>query len=372
MVSSNVFILNSEELFNEIEITGANNQTIYARSRGQIQLESNNTGYCIHISDVLVVPEIQFNLLSFNQLMKCGVELHTTENELHLIHEGNFLGKAKSENGVFVLDLESPKTSGDNQHIIVLDPTGHPSPLTWSHLEETDYQQPGLDGTFRALAVPVASTTNPADTGPQAVEEGEEITSKTANTEVEGWVQAICPRVQQPTGWNTAEGWDAMDARWVMENTKLGEAIAAKTGWGNITEGPAEEEEEEEPEVTEEASEAEEEESLTKYGPHLISITTDERDYLRVQTRGAAIGNTDFEEGEVKQLEDCRQRVTTTPPEGPLELPVTIDTSTIDDTSGKYHGARIETLHAAAVQVLVPEEPADEVGKETAEKILAR
>ncbi|CAI7777180.1 unnamed protein product [Closterium sp. NIES-54] len=288
MVSSSVFILNCEELFNEVEITVANSHTIYARSRGQIQLESHDTGYCIHISDVLVVPELQYNLLTLDQLMKCGVAVQTIENELHLIYD-EIIGKATTEGGVFVLDFESPNTSGDNQHIIVLDPPGHPSPPTWSHPEETNYQRRGHDGTFRALAVPVASTTNPADTRPQAVEEGEEITSETivattetANTEVGGWARAIWPRVQQPTGWNIAEGWnttqgwDAVDVRWIMENTSLGEAIAAETGWGNITKGPTAEEAEEteaaeEPEVTEEAPEAEEEESLS---PHLIPITT--------------------------------------------------------------------------------------------------
>ncbi|CAI7795007.1 unnamed protein product [Closterium sp. NIES-54] len=179
MVSSDVFILNRERLFNEVEITVANSQTIYARSRGQIQLESHDTGYCIHISDVLIVPELRYNLLSLHQLMKCGVSLQTTENEMHLIYDGIFIGKATSVEGVFVLDFESPKISGDNEHILVLDPPGHPSPPRWSHPEETDCHQPGLDGTFRALAVPVASTTNPTDTGPQAVEEGEETTSET-------------------------------------------------------------------------------------------------------------------------------------------------------------------------------------------------
>ncbi|CAI7848549.1 unnamed protein product [Closterium sp. NIES-54] len=86
-----------------------------------------------------------------------------------------------------------------------------------------------------------------------------------------------------------------MDVRWVTENTALGEAVAAETGLGNIAEGPAAEGEEateaaEELEVIEEAPEAEEEESLTEYGPHLIPITTDGRDYLRIETRGAAIG----------------------------------------------------------------------------------
>ncbi|CAI7783215.1 unnamed protein product [Closterium sp. NIES-53] len=98
---------------------------------------------------------------------------------MHLIYDGIFIGKATSVEGVFVLDFESPKISGDNEHILVLDPPGHPSPPRWSHPEETDCHQPGLDGTFRALAVPVASSTNPTDTGPQAVEEGEETTSET-------------------------------------------------------------------------------------------------------------------------------------------------------------------------------------------------
>ncbi|CAI7924314.1 unnamed protein product [Closterium sp. NIES-54] len=73
MVSSSIFILNNEELFNKVEITVANIQTIHARSRGQIQLESHDTGYSIHISDVLVVPKLQYNLLSLDQLMKRDV-----------------------------------------------------------------------------------------------------------------------------------------------------------------------------------------------------------------------------------------------------------------------------------------------------------
>ncbi|CAI7910501.1 unnamed protein product [Closterium sp. NIES-54] len=135
----------------------------------------------------------------------------------------------------------------------------------------------------------------------------------------------------------------SVDVRLVMENTKLGDAVAAETGLRSVARVPAveEAEEAEEPEVTEEAPEAEEEEeSLTEYGPHLIPITTDGRDFLRVETRGAAIGDTDFKEGEVTQPEDRRQQIIPTPHEGPLELPMTIDT-TIEDTGGAYHGATL-------------------------------
>ncbi|CAI7903181.1 unnamed protein product [Closterium sp. NIES-53] len=369
MVSSDVFILSRERLFNEVEITVANNQTIYARSRGQVQLESHDTSYCIHISDVLIVPELRYNLLSLHQLMKCGVGLQTTKDEMHLIYNGIFIGKATIVECVFVLDFESPRTSGDNEHILVLDPPGHPSPPRWSHPEETDYQQPGLDGTFRALAVSVASTTNPAETGPQAVEEGEEITSETAVKTTEPTsTQTFWPPVERPTGWNTTEGWDAVDMRRIMENTALGEAIAAETGWGNIANVPIEEAAEE-PEITEEAPEAEEEESLTEYGPHLLPITTDGRNYLRLETRGVAIGDTIFEEEEIAQPEDPHARTAPPHPEKPLKLPVSMDTVTIGDTSGTYHGV---TIQAAAVQFTMPNEPADETRQETTEEILAR
>ncbi|CAI5460368.1 unnamed protein product [Closterium sp. Yama58-4] len=261
--------------------------------------------------------------------------------------------------GVFVLDFESPTTSSDNEHILVLDLPSHPSPPRWSHPEETDYQRPGLDDTFRALAVPLASTTNPAHTGLQAVEEGEEGTSETAVATTKATdkkiAQPIWPPAPQPTGWNTTEGWDAVDVRWVMENTVLGEAIAAETRWGNVAGEavaaetrrgnvvgePAAEElgTVEIPEVNEEAPEAEEEESLTEYGPHLIPIMTDSRDYLRLETRGVAIGNADSEE--VMLPEYRHSQTTSTTPEGPPELPVTIDTIIIGDTSGTYNGATL-------------------------------
>ncbi|CAI7799941.1 unnamed protein product [Closterium sp. NIES-54] len=352
MVSSDVFILNRDRLFNEVEITVANNQTIYARSRGQVQMESHDTSYCIHISDVLIVPKLRYNLLSLHQLMKCGVGMQTTEDEMHLIYNGIFIGKATSVEGVFVLDFESPRTSGDNEHILVLDPPGHP-----------------LDGTFRALAVPVASTTNPAETGPQAVEEGEEITSETAVETTEPTsTQIFWPSVERPTGWNTTKGWDAVDMRRIMENTAMGEAIAAETGWGNIA-NVLIEEAAEEPKITEEAPEAEEEESLMEYGPHLLPITTDGRNYFRLETRGVAIGDTIFEEEEIAQHEDRHARTAPPHPEKPLKLPVTMDTVTVGDTSGTYHGV---TIQAAALQVTMTDEPADETRQETTEEILAR
>ncbi|CAI7870262.1 unnamed protein product [Closterium sp. NIES-54] len=288
---------------------------------------------------------------------------------MHLIYNGIFIGKATSVEGIFVLDFESPRTSGNNEHILVLDPPGHPSPPRWSHPEETDYQQPGLDSTFRALAVPVASTTNPAETGPQVVEEGEEITSETAVETTEPTsTQTFWPPAERPTGWNTTKGWDAVDMRRIMENTALGEAIAAKTGWGNIANVPIEEAAEE-PEITEEAPEAEEEESLTEYGPHLLLITTDGRNYLRLETRGVAIGDTIFEEEEIVQPEDRHTRTAPPHPEKPLKLPVTMDTVTIGDTSGTYHGV---TIQVAAIQVTMPDEPADETRQETTKEILAR
>ncbi|CAI7758147.1 unnamed protein product [Closterium sp. NIES-53] len=94
-----------------------------------------------------------------------------------------------------------------------------------------------------------------------------------------------------------------------------------------------------------------------------------QKDYLCIKTRGVAIGDTDFEEGEITQPEDRRPRVSPPPPEGPVELPMMINTSTIGDSSGTYHGA---TLQAAAVQVTVHDEPAEQIGKETTETILAR
>ncbi|CAI7930229.1 unnamed protein product [Closterium sp. NIES-54] len=153
-----------------------------------------------------------------------------------------------------------------------------------------------------------------------------------------------------------------------MENTAMGEAIAAKTGWGNIANIPIEEAAEE-PEITEEAPEAEEEESLTEYGPHLLPIMTDSRNYLRLETRGVAISDTIFEEEEIVQPEDRHARTVPPHPEKPLKLPVTMDTVTIGDTSGMYHGV---TIQAAAVQVTMPDEPADETRQETMEEILAR
>ncbi|CAI7810967.1 unnamed protein product [Closterium sp. NIES-54] len=153
-----------------------------------------------------------------------------------------------------------------------------------------------------------------------------------------------------------------------MENTVMGEAIAAKTGWGNIANVPIEEAAEE-PEITEEAPEAEEEESLTEYGPHLLPIMTDSRNYLRLETRGVAISDTIFEEEEIVQPEDRHARTAPPHPEKPLKLPVTMDTVTIGDTSGMYHGV---TIQVAAVQVTMPDEPADETRQETMEEILAR
>ncbi|CAI7930818.1 unnamed protein product [Closterium sp. NIES-54] len=349
MVSSSIFILNSEELFNEVEITIINSLTIYARSRGQIQLESYDTGYCIHISDVLVVPELQYKLLSLDQLMKCGVVLQTTENELHLIHDGNFIGKATSEGGVFVLDFESPKTSGDNQHIIVLDPPGHPSPPTWSHPKETDYNGRAL--MEPSVLLPFLSPR------PRTLRTQERKRWKKENKSY--LKRQPRQRKRQPLKSENFRGQFGL----AFSNLLAGTPPRAGTPWTSAEswriprwEKPMQ-------------LKLDGETSPKDLQQRKQKQEKNQKDYLRIETRGVAIGDTDFEEGEITQPEDRRPRVSPPPPEGPVELPMKINTSTIGDSSGTYHGA---TLQAVAVQVTMHDEPAEQIGNETTETILAR
>ncbi|CAI7811839.1 unnamed protein product [Closterium sp. NIES-53] len=189
MVGSPKFISESKHMRRPCKITAASNNRLKAYEIGEIYLEAEDIHLTIHIEDVLVVPNLQYNLLSSAQLMRCGVDIRRNceDNTFELFYKNTYIGKAVDDNGVFVLNLTAEGTTGDSERTLLLKTTPTEAP-TWSHLDEMDLERPASDGLLRLRAVPTASTSNPGDTGPATMEEDENNRgSATAEADIGGW-----------------------------------------------------------------------------------------------------------------------------------------------------------------------------------------
>ncbi|CAI7856325.1 unnamed protein product [Closterium sp. NIES-54] len=85
----------------------------------------------LHLNEVLLVPRLGFNLMSYAQLMKNGITLLGEPGKFTLKYGEKKLGTAVEQNCVFVLNFIPERTTADSDNILSLGP--------WEHRDDIDY-----------------------------------------------------------------------------------------------------------------------------------------------------------------------------------------------------------------------------------------
>ncbi|CAI7915287.1 unnamed protein product [Closterium sp. NIES-53] len=181
MVGSKRFISTARPIPQPIVVAVANNQQIKARSCGIVVLKAHDSDIHVTLNDVLIVRDLRYNLMSYEQLSNSGV-LMTTDPKTRCIRmhwkdysrpatKPRYIEKARADNDVYVLDFDIPDCCADSgdpinlQPQLIIDPhaLAHPDGCPWdkhhAHRREIDLHAPGLDGLCRNYRTPTASTT---------------------------------------------------------------------------------------------------------------------------------------------------------------------------------------------------------------------
>ncbi|CAI7849319.1 unnamed protein product [Closterium sp. NIES-53] len=129
MVGSTRYISNAVSTPTVTYVTVANNTRLRASAQGIVVLKARGSRTHITLSDVLIVHNLCFNLLSAAQLMDCRVDLSTDPETRDILLHYTMPNKTRkqiervhSENGVYILDFSTPDFSGDSQELIDLVP----------------------------------------------------------------------------------------------------------------------------------------------------------------------------------------------------------------------------------------------------------
>ncbi|CAI7861733.1 unnamed protein product [Closterium sp. NIES-54] len=194
MVGSERYISNAVSTPTVTYVTVANNARLHASAQGIVVLKARGSRTHITLNDVMIVQNLCFNLLSAAQLMDCGVNLSTEPKTCDILLHFTMpnktrkqIGRAHSENGVYILDFSIPDCSGDSQELIDL------IPLRFEHIHQSDWKhQDGRpwvprhphpcklalhdsdpDDICRDCHIPTASTSAIAGRGLAAIAEAE-------------------------------------------------------------------------------------------------------------------------------------------------------------------------------------------------------
>ncbi|CAI7869959.1 unnamed protein product [Closterium sp. NIES-54] len=153
--SENRFIVNQRRLENPVVVTVANNQRLTAHWMGSNVLDSVEEDFSLHLNEVLLVPQLGFNLMSSAQLMTNGITLLGEPGNFTLKYGEKKLGTAVEQNGVFVLNFIPERTTADSDNIISLGP--------WEHRDDIDYTDDTVGVIQRTCRLMMASEglTNP-------------------------------------------------------------------------------------------------------------------------------------------------------------------------------------------------------------------
>ncbi|CAI7886780.1 unnamed protein product [Closterium sp. NIES-54] len=194
MVGSERYISNAVSTPAVTYVTVANNTSLRVSAQGIVVLKARGSRMHITLNDVLIVQNLRFNLLSAAQLMDCGVDLssepETRDILLHYTMPNKTrkqIGRAHSENGVYILDFGIPDCNCDSQELIDLVPLRfehihhhdwkHPDGRPWvphhAHPHEVALHDLDPDGICGDCHTPTASTSAIAGRGLAAIAEAE-------------------------------------------------------------------------------------------------------------------------------------------------------------------------------------------------------
>ncbi|CAI7757618.1 unnamed protein product [Closterium sp. NIES-53] len=157
---------------------------------------------------MLYVPDLRFNMLFAGQLRDSGVMLTTDPYTRDLIltyappdtpvESHKYLGRARSLNGIYVLDFDIPNCQASFDELVDLVPLDFPhmNVETWQHPDgrpwirrsphprEINLHQPGPDGLCTTCFTPMASSTEEVERDLTAIQEAE-----SAEAEPEGMTE---------------------------------------------------------------------------------------------------------------------------------------------------------------------------------------
>ncbi|CAI5474475.1 unnamed protein product [Closterium sp. Yama58-4] len=178
-------------------VTVANSHQLRANSQGIVVLQARDSNTHISFNDVLYVPDLRFNLLSAGQLRDCGVILTTDLATRDLIltyappdtppESFKYLGRARSINGIYVLDFDVPSCEASSDELVDLVPLEfafmneeswqHPDGRPWirrsPHPREINLHNPDINGLCTTCHTPAASRTEQVEREFVAIQEAE-------------------------------------------------------------------------------------------------------------------------------------------------------------------------------------------------------
>ncbi|CAI5500194.1 unnamed protein product [Closterium sp. Naga37s-1] len=178
-------------------VTVANNERLRANSQGLVVLQARDSNTHISFNDVLYVPNLRFNLLSAGQLRDCGVIIHTDLATRDLIltyappdtppESFKYLGRARSINGIYILDFDIPPCQASLDELVDLVPLEfafmnkesweHPDGRPWvrrsPHPREINFHEPDVNGLCTTCHTPTASRTEQVEREQAAIQEAE-------------------------------------------------------------------------------------------------------------------------------------------------------------------------------------------------------
>ncbi|CAI7890098.1 unnamed protein product [Closterium sp. NIES-54] len=177
-------------------------------TQGIVVLQARDSNTHITFNDMLYVPDLRFNMLFAGQLRDSGVMLTTDPYTRDLIltyappdtpvESHKYLGRARSLNGIYVLDFDIPNCQASFDELVDLVPLDFPhmNVETWQHPDgrpwirrsphprEINLHQPGPDGLCTTCFTPMASSTEEVERDLTAIQEAE-----SAEAEPEGMTE---------------------------------------------------------------------------------------------------------------------------------------------------------------------------------------
>ena len=157
-------ILKDCELFMHFRKIPPNTKCVYVENNAQLEVQGIGIceilikdGHCLHLLDVLYVPQIRRNLISVSCFLDLGFELTFHGNKVNLFSNKKFVGSSFLHDGFFILN-----SSNENSNTHCLIPERQDEYLWHSrlgHVGESRMKRlakEGLLGSLRNVSLPVS------------------------------------------------------------------------------------------------------------------------------------------------------------------------------------------------------------------------